>query len=130
MSEKRSYGVSIGASSILIVIVILTMVCFAGLSLASANADYKLCRKLADRTSAYYDATSVAYTRLSEAASKKESSEDENSLNINIPINENQQLEVEALLHPSASENYEIKRFLIVTTSIPEIDNSLSLLLK
>ena len=40
--EKRSFGLSIGSSSILMVFVVLCLTTFATLSLVSANADYKL----------------------------------------------------------------------------------------
>lgn len=126
MKKNRSFGLNIGASSILIIVVILSLVCFAGLSLSSANADYKLCKKLADRTTAYYEATSQAYRAL---ALKKESS-NENSFTDSFPINENQALIVSAVINPDSETNYVLTDFRIVTVKTPKIDDSLSLLLK
>ena len=60
MRKKKRMGLNIGTSSILLVFVLLCMVTFAALSYVSANADYKLSRSLADRTSAYYDAVNSA----------------------------------------------------------------------
>ena len=60
MRKKNRMGLNIGTSSILLVFVLLCMVTFAALSYVSANADYKLSRSLADRTSAYYDAVNSA----------------------------------------------------------------------
>lgn len=125
MKKNRSFGLNIGASSILVIVVILSLVCFAGLSLASANADYQLSLKLANRTSAYYEASSAAYRAIS--AEKKEFSK-ENPFTYSYPINENQELQVEALIYPD-SHDYKIYKWQIVTIKEPELDNSLNLLL-
>lgn len=59
-NKKKRYGISVGTSSILVIIVVLCLVCFAGLSIVSASADYKLSSKLAERTTSYYQASSLA----------------------------------------------------------------------
>lgn len=129
MKKRKSFGISIGASSIMVIIVILTLICFAGLSLSSANADYQLSLKLAERTKSYYDTTSTAYEHLQKQ--KELSNGVENSFNEQIPINDNQMLELKALLLSDAnSNNYEIKSFKIINIKQPELDDSLSLLLK
>ena len=129
MKKRKSFGISIGASSIMVIIVILTLICFAGLSLSSANADYQLSLKLAERTKSYYDATSTAYEHLQKQ--KELSNGVENSFNEQIPINDNQMLELKALLLSDAnSNNYEIKSFKIINIKQPDLDDSLSLLLK
>jgi len=129
MKKRVSFGMNIGASSILIIIIILTLVCFAGLSLASSNADYRLCQKLADRTSSYYEATSQAYIELYEAC-KKESSSNEDSLEKTFSISDNQALYLSAALHPNKEHRYMITDFKIINESKEELDNKLSLLLK
>lgn len=53
-------GISVGSSSILVVFVVLCLTTFATLSLASANADYKLTRRTADEAAAYYAADAKA----------------------------------------------------------------------
>ena len=59
---KRSKGVHIGTSSILVIFILLSLVTFASLSFLSARSDYLLSQKIADRTSAYYEAdTKAAY---------------------------------------------------------------------
>ena len=60
MSKKKTVGVNIGSSSILLIFVILCLVSFAALSIVSANADYKLGQKILTRTSAYYEAYNQA----------------------------------------------------------------------
>ena len=55
-NKRKSYGVNIGSSSILLIFVILCLVSFAVLSIVSAQTDYKLSCKLAERTTKYYEA--------------------------------------------------------------------------
>lgn len=67
-TEKKSslsFTSGVGSSSILVIFVILCLVSFATLSIVSANADYKLSRKVLDRTTAYYDAMQEAEQDLS-----------------------------------------------------------------
>ncbi len=56
--KKRtsSFGLGVGATSILMIFVLLCLVVFAVLSLVSANADWKLSSRLAGRIEAYYNA--------------------------------------------------------------------------
>lgn len=125
MKKHSSLGLNIGLSSILVIIVILCLVCFAGLSVASANADYQLSHKLAQRTDAYYESVSMAYSDLYKA---KESSDSNNSFDKSYPINDNQVLHVKATLL-SSEDNYDITYWKVETIENPEQDNSLSLLL-
>jgi hypothetical protein len=61
---KRSFH--FGFSTILISFVMICIVTFCALALLTANADYKLSRKVADRTSAYYTAEENAFETLSQ----------------------------------------------------------------
>lgn len=59
--EKRKFGfVNIGTASLLVVFLTLCLVAFAMLSLSTAKSDYEFSRKLADRTTAYYEELSVS----------------------------------------------------------------------
>lgn len=120
MENKKSYGLNIGASSILVVIVILCLVCFAGLSISSANADYRLSKKLAERTTDYYNACNEAQLTLRNLTEKEPLSD---SLTFYCTINENQALEV------SIDTSYKITAWKVVTLSEPELDESLPVLL-
>lgn len=51
---------NIGSASMLLIFVILCLVSFAALSIASANADRQLTDKITDRTNAYYAACGSA----------------------------------------------------------------------
>ena len=65
MKSKR-YGVNIGSSSILVIFVVVCLVSFAALSIVSANSDYRLTQKMADRQTLYYQACNDAYQTLSD----------------------------------------------------------------
>ena len=61
--NQRSFS-NFGFSSILLTFVMLCIVTFSALSLLTANADYKLSKKVADKTTAYYQAEEKAYLLL------------------------------------------------------------------
>ena len=118
MKRNRDFGLSIGAPSIVVIMVILCLVCFAGLSIVSANADLTLSRKLAERTSAYYQACNEAQEDLLEA-SKKKPLEDSFSCDQILSVN------ASFLETASGERTYTITRWQVVTTQTPELDQSL-----
>lgn len=129
--NNRVGSTNIGASSILVIVIILSLVSFAGLSLASANADYIMCQKLADRTKDYYAATSAAYEELySVCEVNKDTVPDSYEYRLDVNINNNQSLRLGAYIYPEKEIKYDIISFKVVTVNKPEMDNSLSLLLK
>jgi hypothetical protein len=52
---------NIGFSTILITFVMICIVTFCALALLTANSDYKLSKKVADRTTGYFQAEELAY---------------------------------------------------------------------
>jgi len=60
MRNRRSGGINIGSSLILVIFVLLSLVTFATLSYMSAKSDYRLSKEAADRTASYYDANRMA----------------------------------------------------------------------
>lgn len=147
MRRKKSFGISVGTSSILVIIVIVSLVCFAGLSIVSANVDYQLSRRLADRTSSYYEASSLANERLAELDQtlkqvytecksekefyKKIKESYEDSLTFSYPISETQALTVAVdPVYPSdgTARMFQITSFCVVTTTELELDDSLPVL--
>jgi len=66
MSKKRPIAFNIGTSSILSVFILLALATFAALSLASANADYRLSSALKSRNTAYYEASNQAELKLAD----------------------------------------------------------------
>ncbi len=61
---KKTSGISIGTSSILVIFVLLCLITFATLSLATAGADYKLAVTATSTTTEYYNAETEAVRRL------------------------------------------------------------------
>ena len=144
MKGKKRYGLNIGTSSILIIIVILCLVCFSALSITSASADYRLSKRLADRTTAYYDACNQAQLYLCEISGElsglyqnstseadyeskiKESMQD--SLIFSCPINDNQFLQVSiSPLYPETPDGdfLHITGWQVINTVTPELNQSL-----
>lgn len=63
--EKRTFGfLNIGTASLLVVFLTLCLVSFAMLSLSSAKSDYEFSKKLAQKTTAYYEEKSAAIESL------------------------------------------------------------------
>lgn len=61
--ETRSFS-NFGFSTILLSFVMICVVTFSALSLVTANSDYKLSKKVADKTTLYYAAQEAAYAKL------------------------------------------------------------------
>ena len=66
--KKKSYGTSMGISSILAILVILVLVVFSTLSITTAKADLHLSTKAAESISNFYKADSNAEERYAEIA--------------------------------------------------------------
>ena len=65
--RKSAPGFSnFGFSTILLAFVMICIVTIAALSLLTANSDYKLSQKVAEKNSAYYEAEKLAYSALSD----------------------------------------------------------------
>lgn len=58
--KKKSGGINVGTSLILVIFVLLALVSFAALSYLSAKSDYTLSVEAANRTASYYDANRMA----------------------------------------------------------------------
>lgn len=116
--KRRFYGVNIGSASMLLIFVILCLVSFAALSIVSANADFKLSSKIAERTQNYYTACGSAEETLADMdrnlALQYAASENEeayfasvgHSSSYAIPISDTQTLSVEIeILYPASPED-------------------------
>lgn len=64
--EKTHSYFHFGFSSILLAFVMICIVTFGVLSLITANSDYKLSRKVAEKTTGYYKAEESAYIELAQ----------------------------------------------------------------
>ncbi|MCL2492567.1 MAG: hypothetical protein FWF33_00790 [Clostridiales bacterium] len=68
--RRRSFGTSMGVTSIIAILVILVLVTFAALSVTTSKADLNLSQRTADSMQAYYKADSAAeekYAQIAEA---------------------------------------------------------------
>ena len=99
--KKRS-GIHVGISSLLLIFLILCLVSFAVLSLASATADLKLSRRYALRTRSYYEACCDAEDFLAETVKNKGA---DAPLSKDFPISETQYLHVEISPAPDNAFN-------------------------
>lgn len=60
MNKSKSSFINIGFSSIVMVFITICLVTFAALSVLTAHSDYRLSQKMADKTTAYYRADTIA----------------------------------------------------------------------
>lgn len=60
MKKRNDPATTIGSALLLVVFIVLSLVIFATMSLTTANNDYVLSRKIADRNTAYYEASNRA----------------------------------------------------------------------
>lgn len=140
MSKKKSTGVNIGSSSILLIFVLLCLVSFAALSIVSANADYKLGQKILTRTSAYYEACNQAEKSLASIDrtlwNLYETSADDKeyfatagySKSYLIPISDLQNLSIQIeILYPEKTGDtcYRIKSWQVVSAEQLEYEDTL-----
>lgn len=129
MNKKNSIGISIGSSSLLVVIVVLCFVCFAGLAIVSANADYRLSKKLADRTTSYYQALSEGNEQLALLAKEKEPLTE--ALTFSYPVSDTEALILTVEPVGSAtntSNTFFVSSFQLINTKENELDLSLKVL--
>lgn len=60
MNKKNTPVINIGSASMLVIFIVLCLVTFATLSLASASSDYNFSKKISSRTTDYYEASNQA----------------------------------------------------------------------
>ncbi len=143
MNKKREFRVNVGTSSILLIFVVLCLVAFATLSIVSANADYKLSRKVADRTTAYYTAANQAEEYIASIdhtlqdvyldAENEEAyfSTVGHSKSYLVPISDLQSLSIKLdILYPPSKDGpfYSITSWQVITTGELEYESSYQLI--
>ena len=94
---KKRGGIHVGVSSLLLIFLVLALVSFAVLSLASAVSDLTLSRRYAERTAGYYNACIQAQDFIAEAERAAASGGDVSSdvRTADFPVSETQYLHVE-----------------------------------
>lgn len=139
MKQKR-YGVNVGSSSLLIIFVIVCLVSFAALSIVSANSDYKLTKRMAQRATDYYSACNSAYRALADidrtllSIYETSGSEEDyyaqtgHTKSFAYPVSDIQSLRVVIEIHypeSSGDARYTITEWRLITTGTLEYDQSL-----
>ena len=142
MRQKR-YGVNVGSSSLLIIFVVVCLVSFAALSIVSANSDYKLTKRMAQRQTDYYNACNSAYRALADidrtllSIYEVSGSEDEffaqtgHTKSFVYPVSDIQSLRVVIDIHyphENGGDRYTITEWRLITTGTLEYDQSLPVL--
>lgn len=138
-NKRKSYGVNIGSSSILLIFVILCLVSFAVLSIVSAQTDYKLSCKLAERTTKYYAANNEVESYLRDLQASLEKIYEDSATaeeyfavaghdtTFSIQLSEQQMLNVHlTILYPGDGKGYyEINTWKVETQDTLELDDTL-----
>lgn len=137
---SNSPTINIGSSSLLMIFVVLCLVSFATLSIASAHADQKLSTKVADHSTAYYEACNQAETRISQIDAtlysyyQETDSEEEyfakagHSISFAIPVTDIHTLNISlVILYPATEDGafYHITSYNLTPTGTLELDESL-----
>lgn len=155
MSKRKYPTINIGSSSMLVVFIILCLITFSVLSVASANNDRKYSEKIANRTTAYYKAANKAEELLSQIDDKlKQIYEQYNadylsqvpdvltsidgidtsnfpSVSFSIPINDTQTLSVSLLIQIPEKEGdtfYTITSWQEISTEVWNGDEPMNLM--
>ena len=138
-NQRKSYGVNIGSSSILLIFVILCLVSFAVLSIVSTQTDYKLSCKLAERTTKYYEANNEVESYLRDLQASLEKIYEDSATaeeyfavaghdtTFSIQLSEQQMLNVHlTILYPGDGKGYyEINTWKVETQDTLELDDTL-----
>lgn len=127
-SKQQAPLIHIGASSLLVVFLVLCLVIFAALSLTSAQNDASYSGRAADRRTAFYTACNQAEQLLDEIDSRLEAqgpeadlsglgvTAEDGLLSFSVPLNDAQAIDVVLELTADGPHYYEILSYRIVTT--------------
>ena len=144
---KKIQFSSFGFSSILLMFVMICIVTFSTLTLVTANSDYKLSKKVAEKSTQYYQAEEQLYEKLADlditcknayktAVSKEDyylhlGLTESTSVKYTSPINDYQNLEAEfEVLYPDKNTTVfvRVKRWVIVNNPVEFEEGGLNLL--
>ncbi len=141
--KKREFSLNVGVSSILFIFVILCLVSFSTLSLASAMSDYKLEDKVRANSETYFEACNDAQEGLAELDDTLSSLYESGISRVGyfeqvgkkksfaLPLSEYQTLIVEVRInYPEKNGDtfYDITKWTVETTGTLEYDDHLNVL--
>lgn len=109
MEDKKGFSINVGASSIILILLVLSLSIFAALSIKASNNEYKLALKTAQSVQEYYEADAKALGLLG-----KEGAVD-GTIFYEVPVNENSSIQVSATVDLDGS--YTIQRWKLVNNA-------------
>ena len=122
MKRNPVYSTHIGAASVLLIFLVLSLISFAALTLVNSRADYVLSKKMEERSKAYYNACHEANGFIAEnepalrnlkGSGKKDG---EALISKSFPLSQFQTLDVSIRPSTEDDENtYEITQWKVVT---------------
>lgn len=122
MNKRPIYSTHIGAASILLIFMVLSLISFAALSLVNSRADYILSQKLYDRSVSYYGACHEGNAFIASSCGSLTSGA---TASESITLSDTQTLEVEITAGDDALP-YKILRWQVVTDdTVLELDETL-----
>lgn len=136
--KRKNFGA--GASSILLIFVVLSLVTFGILSYTTARSDYRLAQKLADSTTAYYTACNQAEQELSllnrnllknsaDALQGTAFQEEDGLYTLTVAVTSEKNLTVTVRpITPSGGMAYEIVSYVTAPSTLWEPDNAIHLM--
>lgn len=122
MKRNTIYSTHIGAASVLLIFLVLSLISFAALALVNARADYVLSQKMNERSIAYYGACHEANGFIAENeprfrnSSHTDSIGNDEDVNKSIPLSDFQTLDV--TIRPFIEDNkvsYSIAKWKVET---------------
>lgn len=128
-SKQQTPVIHVGASSLLVVFLVLCMVTFAALSLITAKNDASFSRRAADRRTAFYGACNQAEQLLDTIDARLDAegmdadladlgvTRDGGHLCFTVPLDDSQVISVDLELTPGGSHYYEISAYQIVAVA-------------
>lgn len=125
MKKEMKTFMGIGAISLAVILIVLTMTCFSILTFVSADSEYKLSEKAATAAENYYQADAEANERIAEIGKKRKDknfrdflskkgynvtiSQNQYIITFHVPVDEMKKLRVKACVSPSQISIWEWK---------------------
>lgn len=113
--QKKTQTVNIGLSSMIVILIGLSFMVMAALSVSHAQNDLSLTRRMAEHNTAYYQAVNKAYEKISEQGTGKVAFE--------VPVEEGQVLKVEGEV--ASDGKFEASVFTVVNRDVMELEESI-----
>ncbi len=122
MKNDLNMGTHVGTSSILLILMVLSLISFSTLSIANANADYRLTTNLANRTTLYY---SVSHSANGWVAAMDTDNPSASFKSFTLTDNQTLEVAIEPDSETDPAKNILVTRWQVVTDDDIEYDTTL-----